>query len=191
MSVTAEEIYGTYPYFLEPGAAELRRSGETRTHFLATGGMTGGAYAMIDETASRGETVPLHRHAEDVESLYVIEGELSVYIDALPCHIAGPGAFAHFAPGTVHGFRVESETARYLLLTTPRHGEFYRAISRPPRGPGEGPDEPVDEATVMRACRDYAVEFIAPFPEAGMGAGRGGPSSAACPDPSSSALRSH
>ena len=29
------------------------------------------------------------------------------------------------------GFRVESETARYLILTTPRHGEFYRAITLP------------------------------------------------------------
>lgn len=25
--------------------------------------------------------------------------------------------------GTVHGFRIESEIARYLILTSPRHGE--------------------------------------------------------------------
>ena len=41
---------------------------------------------------------------------------------------APAGTFAHLPGGTVHGFRIESETARYLIRTTPRHGRFYRAI---------------------------------------------------------------
>ena len=41
-------------------------------------------------------------------------------------------AHSHLSRGTVHGFRVESETIRYLILTTPRHGELYRAITLPP-----------------------------------------------------------
>ena len=166
MFTTAAEDHATDAYFLKPGEAELRCSGETRTFFLATGDTTHGAFALIDETAQYGETVPLHRHSADIEALYVIEGDLSVYLDRLPCHRAGPGAFAHFAPGAVHGFRVESETARYLLVTTPHHGAFYRAISRPPLGEGEGPDQPIDDDTIMAACRTYGVEFIGPFPTA-------------------------
>ncbi|SDF31724.1 cupin domain-containing protein [Limimaricola pyoseonensis] len=166
MSMTAAEDQATGAYFLEPGEAELRCSGATRTFFLATGDTTGGAFALIDETARQGETVPLHRHSVDHEALYVIEGELSVCLDKLPCHRAGPGAFAHFAQGVVHGFRVESETARYLLITTPHHGEFYRAISRTPRGEGKGPGQPLDDDTIMAACRTYGVEFIGPFPMA-------------------------
>ncbi len=159
MMVDQDQVVGAY--FLEPGRAELRVSGETRTWFLATGGTAGGAFALIDETAQRGETVPLHRHAGDIESLYVLEGELSVFLERPPCRTAAAGAFAHFAPGAIHGFRVESETARYLLLTTPRHGEFYKAISRA----SEDADTPIDEETIMTACRDYDVEFIGPFPE--------------------------
>ena len=31
----------------------------------------------------------------------------------------------------MHGFRILSEAARYLLLTTPRHARFYREITLP------------------------------------------------------------
>lgn len=163
MMVDQDQVLGAY--FLEPGQGELRHSGRTRTRFLATGGTTGGAFALIDETACRGEIVPLHRHAADIEALYVIEGELSVLLECLPCRTATAGAFAHFALGAVHGFRVESETARYLLFTTPHHGEFYRAISKA-SGETEDPGASIGDETIMTACRDYDVEFIGPFPGA-------------------------
>ncbi len=120
---------GTGAYVFEPGGAELRWMGETSTYFLATGEATGGAFCLVDEQASRGESVPLHRHPDDMESFYVLEGELTLFIDGQPGVRAAAGSFAHLPGGTVHGFRVESETARYLILTTPRHGEFYRAIT--------------------------------------------------------------
>ncbi len=59
----------------------------------------------------------------------MLEGEITLYIGDRPGERAGAGSFAHVPGGTVHGFRVESETARYLILTTPRHGRFYRAIT--------------------------------------------------------------
>ena len=31
------------------------------------------------------------------------------------------GSFVHIPGGTVHAFRVNSDTARYLIITTPRH----------------------------------------------------------------------
>ncbi len=161
MMVDQDQALGAY--VLEPGEGELRHSARTRTRFLATGGTTGGAFALIDETARCGETVPLHRHPADIESLYVIEGVLSVFLERSPCRMATAGAFAHFAHGAVHGFRVESDTAHYLLFTTPRHGEFYRAISRAPDDSKE-PDAPIDDETIMTACRDYDVEFIGSFP---------------------------
>jgi quercetin dioxygenase-like cupin family protein len=115
----------------KPGESELRWMGETSTSFLATGEQTGGAFCLVDEQASRGESVPLHRHRDDMESFDVLEGELTLYIGDRPAVCAPAGSFAHVPGGTVHGFRDESDKARYLILTTPRHGEFYRAM--PPR----------------------------------------------------------
>ena len=152
-------------YLHQPGTSELRWLGQTSTHFLATGEQTGDAFTLVDERALRGESVPLHRHPDDMESFYVLEGELTLYIGDEPGALAAAGAFAHIPGGTAHGFRVESETARYLILTTPRHGQFYRAITLPARPGGLPPLESVDGAQIKQACEDYGVIFVAPLPD--------------------------
>ena len=160
-----EAATGAYLYRAEE--AELRWMGKTSTYFLATGQQTGGQFALVDERATRGESVPLHRHNDDMESFYVLEGEITLYIGDQPGVRAGAGSFAHLPGGTVHGFRIESETARYLILTTPRHGEFYRAITLASLPGGLPPLEPVDGAQIKQASAEYGVEFVGPLPDEG------------------------
>ena len=157
----------TGAYLCRPEEAELRWLGETSTYFLATGAQTGGAFALVDERAKRGESVPLHLHRDDMESFYVVEGEIMLYIGDQPGVRAGPGSFAHLPGGTVHGFRIESETARYLILTTPRHGDFYRAITLASRPGGLPPLESVAGSKIKEASREYGVEFVGPLPDHG------------------------
>jgi uncharacterized cupin superfamily protein len=139
--------------------------GDTFTYFLAAGEGSGGAFCLVDETAVRGESVPLHRHPDDMESFYVVEGELTLFIGDRPGVRAPAGSFAHLPGGTVHGFRVESEQARYLILTTPRHGEFYRAITLASRPGGLAPLESVEGEQIQQAAKDYGVEFVGPLPD--------------------------
>jgi quercetin dioxygenase-like cupin family protein len=153
------------PYLYQPGESELRWMGDVRSHFLATGDTTGGAFALVDERASKGEAVPLHRHAADMESFYVLEGELTLFIDGNSGVKAGPGAFAHLPAGTIHGFRVESDWARYLLLTTPNHGEFYRAITLASGPGGQRPEGKVTGEVIQSACRTYGIEFVGMLPD--------------------------
>ena len=155
----------TVPYLYQPGESELRWMGRTSTHFLATGDQTGGAFSLVDEQASRGESVPLHLHRDDMESFYVLEGEIALYIDDQPGVRAAAGSFAHIPGGTVHGFRVESETARYLILTTPRHGEFYRAITLASRPGGLPPLESVEGSRIKQASTEYGIEFVGSLPD--------------------------
>ncbi len=152
-------------YVCLPGEAEKRWMGRTSTQFLATGEQTGGAFCLVDERATRGESVPLHRHADDVESFYVLEGELTLYLGDQPGVRAPAGSFAHIPGGTVHGFRIESEEARYLILTTARHGEFYRAITLASSPGGLPPSESIEGATIKQASSDYGVEFVGPLPD--------------------------
>ena len=154
-------------YVCPAGEAELRWMGDTSTAFLATGESTGEAFCLVEERAPRGMSVPLHRHAEDMESFYVLEGELTVYLGEQAGVPAPAGAFAHLPAGTVHGFRVTSETARYLILTTPRHGEFYRAITLASRTGGLPPTESVEGPQIKAAGQKYGIEFIGPLPDAG------------------------
>ena len=155
----------TGAYLYQPGESEQRWMGETSTYFLATGEQTGGAFGLVDERAGRGESVPLHRHRDDMESFYVLEGEMTLYIGDQPGVRAPAGSFAHLPGGTVHGFRVESETARYLILTTPRHGEFYRAITLASRPGGLPPLDSVQDSQIEQASKDYGVEFVGPLPD--------------------------
>ena len=155
----------TVPYLYQPGESELRWMGKTSTHFLATGDQTGGVFSLVDEQATRGESVPLHRHRDDMESFYVLEGELTLYVGDQPGVRAAAGSFAHIPGGTVHGFRIESETARYLILTTPRHGEFYRAITLASRPGGLPPLEAVEGSRIKQASMEYGIEFVGPLPD--------------------------
>jgi quercetin dioxygenase-like cupin family protein len=155
----------TGAYVYQPEESELRRMGETFTYFLATGEQTGGMFTLVDEQAKRGTSVPLHLHRDDRESFYVIEGEITLYIGDQPGVRASAGSFAHIPGGTVHGFRVESEDARYLILTTPRHGQFYRAITLPSRPGGLPPLESIGGPQIEKACQEYGVEFVGPLPE--------------------------
>jgi quercetin dioxygenase-like cupin family protein len=153
---------GNGGYVVQAGQAEKRWMGETFTYFLATGNTTGETFCLVDEEAPRGMSVPLHRHPDDMESFYVLEGELTIFVGDEKRH-SPAGTFAHVPGGVVHGFRIESERARYLILTTARHGEFYKAISRA-SAPGGGPPQDADEGTTG-AGKEYGIEFVGPLPE--------------------------
>jgi uncharacterized cupin superfamily protein len=100
-----------------------------------------------------------------MESFYVVEGEVTLFLGDRPGARLVAGSFAHVPGGTVHGFRVESESARYLILTTHRHGDFYRAITLPSRPGGKPPLESIDGSQIKQASRDYGIEFVGPLPD--------------------------
>lgn len=154
----------TTAYAYHEGEAEVRWLGETSTSFLAMGEQTGEEFALVDERARRGETVPLHRHVDDVESFYVLEGEIAFFLDEQPAVRAGAGAFVHVPAGAVHGFRIESDSARYLILTTPQHGRFYRAITVP-SGPGGAKPVDADQPDIGRASAEFRIEYVGPLPD--------------------------
>lgn len=153
------------PYLYHQGEADVRWMFDTCTSFLAGGDQTSGTFALVDERAHRGESVPLHRHPGDWESFYVLEGEISFFLEDDPGVRAGAGAFVYIPGGTIHGFRIESETARYLILTTPRHGEFYRAITLPSEEGGGQPTAPIEGEQIGRAAREYGIEMVGPLPD--------------------------
>ncbi|HUF82007.1 MAG TPA: cupin domain-containing protein [Burkholderiales bacterium] len=152
-------------YIRAPGQSEVRWMGETSTHFLATGATTNGEFCLVEETAKRGESVPLHRHVDDVESFYVLDGEVTFFFDAQPGVRVGASSFVHLPGGVIHGFRVESDTARYLIITTAHHGEFYRAISIPAQANGRPATYEVDGDKVAAAIQDYGIDYIGDLPD--------------------------
>lgn len=130
----------------------------------ATAEQTGGKFALIEELAPAGEGTPFHVHREDDETFYILEGELTFYLDNESPMPASTGSFVHIPGGTRHAFRVDSEIARYLIITTHQHESFYRAISEPAQSRSLPPQTSLDMEKVEVACREYRVEILGPPP---------------------------
>ncbi|MHB1834737.1 MAG: cupin domain-containing protein [Solirubrobacteraceae bacterium] len=137
-----------------PAEARVVTGGDT-LWFLGTvakvkleGRDTGGRFALWEGILPRGAAPPLHSHPQD-ETFYLIEGELTAWlVDAGAAaddaagwvttsgRRCGPGAVV-FAPGGVpHTFRVESDTAKVLMISTPAGiEEMVRGLAEPARWP--------------------------------------------------------
>jgi quercetin dioxygenase-like cupin family protein len=115
------------------------------------GRQTAGRLGVFEIVFPRGAAPPLHSHPQD-ETICVLEGELTAWIvdaerrgveqtdsphwAAQPGQRCGPGAVLYAPGGTPHTFRVESDTARVLTLSTPAGIEdFARALAEPARWP--------------------------------------------------------
>jgi quercetin dioxygenase-like cupin family protein len=76
-----------------------------------------GRFALIEFLFPRHASPPLHTHPQD-ESYIVEEGLLTVQAGEQRFEL-GPGAAAVVPMGVAHTFRVDSDTARVLVLSTP------------------------------------------------------------------------
>ena len=107
---------------------------------------------------------PLHSQPQDDETFYLLEGNLTFYLgDGRPLR-ASFGATVHVPRGAAHAYRVESKTARMLVLTTPQHERFFRAAGEPARARTLPPPAPPDMGKVMAAAEKYGVEILGPRP---------------------------
>ena len=120
------------PYALGPEQGEaLWGIDGALTTIKASAEHTNGRFSLVEEIGQLSEGTPLHRHPKDDETFYVLEGDLTFYLeDGLPL-AASAGSFVHLPAGTAHAYRVDSETARVLNVTTPQHESFFRAAGEP------------------------------------------------------------
>ena len=141
------------------------RSAETAAasllELLAEGsGPAGARMVAVERVATTpGVMPPLHRRSED-ESYYVVEGELTFYVGGEVARACAGDVVA--APGSVpRTFRVESERARWLVLTRvsspSRFEDFGRALACPADWHG-----PEDEARIAVLGAPNGIEVLGP-----------------------------
>jgi len=109
-----------------------------------------GRLGAFEVVFPHGAAPPLHSHPQD-ETFYVLDGELTAWLvepdlaaqgGDPPTWVASRGQrcrvgdLVHAPGGLPHSFRVESDTARMLVLSTPAGIESYvRALAEPARWP--------------------------------------------------------
>jgi len=130
--------------------------------FLASSGDTNGAWSLVELTEMPGYKTNLHRHNQTDEAFYVLEGVLTVRIDATVSEYPA-GSYVLIPRGTPHaqgnGGKVP---VRILLAMTP--GGFERSFKdRAELFKTAKPDEPdFRQKRKENAIKgNYDVEFLA------------------------------
>ena len=108
-----------------------------------------GRYALIEFLFPKHASPPRHTHPQD-ESYVVLEGHLTVNAGAQRFELDAGGA-ATVPMGLPHTFRVDSDTARVLVLSTPAGLErFIRDAGIPAAAPTlPPPDAPRPSADAL------------------------------------------
>ena len=124
---------------------------------------TGGALGLVEAVFPyRGFGPPLHVHRREDEAMYVLDGEIR-FRQADREFVAGPGSWVWGPRDVPHAFRVESETARALVLVTP--GGFERMFEVGGVPVAESPEPPevrYDPAAAEALAAEFGFEVVGP-----------------------------
>ncbi len=135
----------------------------TRIRMLVTGEDSGGRATVAEQRAPRGFSPPLHVHETEDTVFYVLAGRVTVRLgdDTLALEAGQAG----FLPrGVPHTFRVDSDEAQLIEVTTP--GGFDRFVmenSEPATAPGLPPGPPsIDPARLGASAAKHGAPLVGP-----------------------------
>lgn len=98
---------------------------------------------------------PFHRHLEDDEAWYVVEGQMGFYLDGEEIEV-GPGGAAMARAGVVHTYwNAGTDVARYVLVMNTRIRSLIAALHDESLRGGR---------TTAEVFRDHKSELVDPVP---------------------------
>ncbi len=132
--------------------------------FLAEGDETGGQFCLVEARGARGQSLdpPLHVHAREDETFYMLEGEMAFEIEGQVI-IAGPGDTVTLPRDVPHRFEIVSDEVHYLNLCTPAGFEgFFHALSEPAQSMTLPPPAgaPPDIARFIATAQSFGVTIM-------------------------------
>ena len=138
-------------------------AGATRMSVVLDAQDTGGQFALLDQHGARGDATPLHRHQQEDEAFYVLEGEITA-VAGDERHEVGPGSALFLPRGVPHAFLVTSETARLLTVVVPAGFDaFVRSAGIPVTGAGPSTWE-FDLGRLAEPSRQAQIDILGPPP---------------------------
>jgi len=149
-------------YLLQPGEGEAHDSwpGGGRLFIKATAQQTLGKFAAVEFAGPRGFGSPIHVHSGDDEFFVVLDGEVRFRLGEEVVD-AGPRSFVYGPRNVAHGFTVNSDQARVLLLFGPAGVEgFFREASAYLATVPAG--EPPDPTTMGEIAARHGQQNVAP-----------------------------
>lgn len=133
---------------------------------LLSGAQTAGQFCLFENESGGSTKTPIHVHAKDDETIYVIEGELTALIDGAPRRLL-PGESAFLPRGIPHQLvNISGNPCKYILIGTPAlFDRFLREAGRE-RRPGEAVGPPTSEEIdrLREASPKFGISLLADWP---------------------------
>lgn len=133
---------------------------------LLSGGQTAGQFCLFENESDGNTTTPIHVHAGDDETVYIIEGEMTAVIDGQPRRLtAGESMF--LPRGTPHQLlNTSGNPSRYILIGTPALFDRFIEEAGHELQPGEvaAPPTPEEIERLREASPRFGITLLADWP---------------------------
>jgi len=154
------------PYVLGNGEGERSLVFDQLFTILASGDETEDQYGAWTMKARAGDRIPAHQHTRTHEFFYVVDGEISVWMDDQADYHSKTtlvtGDFAFVPAGIVHAFKIENTTTVFGAGTAGFERFFHAIGQKTDSTEPEGLYVPPFE--VMRAAGEkYSTVFMPEF----------------------------
>lgn len=115
------------PIIIQPGAGkDLRAFGNIGSVMLG-GEYTGGTLMVMSELTPPGGGPPLHFHRNEDELFFVVEGQISYFVEGHWTQV-GAGGVVYLPRGVAHTYRnTGAAPSRHWIITTPAGFETFFA----------------------------------------------------------------
>jgi hypothetical protein len=128
-----------------------------------SGDDTGGRYTIVEIVGRAGDMPPLHVHHREDEVFHVLAGRLTLHLPGEYVELGAGDTFV--APrGVPHVYRVESETARWLVFCEPAGFDAFVLEASREAPADELPPEgrPTDPDALAGAAARHGIELLGP-----------------------------
>jgi mannose-6-phosphate isomerase-like protein (cupin superfamily) len=133
---------------------------------LVSGGQTGGLFCLFENRSDGQTKTPIHVHADDDETIYVVEGHLTAVVDG-EARTLSPGESIFLKRGIPHQLmNPGTRPVRYVLIGTPSVFEQFLAESGRVLRKGEavGPPTPADIERLKAAAPRFGITLPPDWP---------------------------
>jgi mannose-6-phosphate isomerase-like protein (cupin superfamily) len=135
---------------------------------LLSGEQTAGQFCLLENRSDGNTRTPIHVHAGDDETLYIIEGELTAVIDGEPrCLTSGESIF--LPRGIPHQLmNVSGRPCQYILIGTPALFDRFLEQGGHQLQPDAvvGPPTPQEIERLREASPRFGITLLADWPKA-------------------------
>lgn len=124
------------PFFLGSNEGHKDIAADLLVRKLASAVQTNGEFGLIEFSGVRGYGPPSHRHGNESESFFILDGNIRVFVEDIIV-LCKPGDFVYIPKNARHKFIIESDFGRFLCFISPGgFEEFFTEI-------GTATDHPV------------------------------------------------